>query len=1128
MLKKTASHLALLNNYLQGAFSNNLVSFLKLNLILFSFSFFCLGCSEDKSDDKGSTTEIIKGFKNVTEGSGFDFKNLLDEETLLNPFNYINAHTGGGVAIGDINNDGLPDIYMTANMSTSKLFLNRGNMEFEDITISSKTNTEGWCTGVTMADVNQDGWLDIYVCKSYYNQPVDRGNLLFINNGDNTFAEKAKELGINDENFSIGASFLDYDMDGDLDVIVANHPRFRFVPLKTHLDYWKNPILGFSNRLFRNDGNSFSDVTEQSGILSYGFSLSVSTSDFNNDNYPDIFITVDHDEPDLIFKNNQDGTFTNILNSAINSSSLSSMGIDAGDLNNDRYPDFVVAEMLSQDHYREKINMSMQSVDRFNFLVDTIGYKYYQMHNFLYANNGNSTFSDLSQLTGVHKSDWSWSSLFMDYNNDGNQDIFFSNGVYRNFLHRDKKAKLDSVMISLNGDFQKMNKVAKEYSKNAPQIKLANVLFENQGNYRFENDINSNNLSEKTVSTGSAYGDLDNDGDLDLVVNNIGDPSFIYENISKGNNYLKVHLKQNKEQTRIGSKVYLDYGGQFQHRELLSARGFQSSSDAVIHFGLGSVKQVNLITIVWPNGRTQKIQNVNANQTLSIEYKNATSNQQQATKNIAFFETKKASSIGINFRHQENVYDDYNDQILLPHKLSEYGPHMAVGDINKDGMEDLYICGAHKQAGAIYVQNKNNSFVLNQNKDLTKDKVFEDGDAQFVDVDGDDDLDLIVVSTGYEFDGGDDRYVPRLYLNDGSGHFSRKVDAFPAFSHSSACITSTDLDGDGDIDIFIGGRLNPKQYPRPGTSALMINDGTGKFTNQISELTTDLEHFGMIKDAAWTDFNDDGRPDLIVIGEWTYVGFFENVDGQLKNKSDQYFDMNTKGWWNTLSIADIDQDGSEDIVLGNLGYNYKYKASKDKPFTVYGKDFDNNGNSDIVLATYYGDEVYPVRGKNCSSEQMPELEQKFKTFESFAHADLIDVYGEDLKTALKYEATEFGSMVLFKESIGKYTSTILPPLAQASPINGIIIRDIDNDSDSDIIIAGNLYQSEIETGRADSGTGYIIENLGDRKFKTKPVHKSGIDLREDVKSLYEVKVGTEPITLVGINNGTLKFLKLAE
>ena len=1079
-----------------------------------------LSCSSDKTVSTTPTT----GFINVTAGSGFDFSNLLDEQNMRNPFNYINAYNGGGVAIGDINNDGLQDVFMTGNMTLSKLFLNKGDMKFTDITESAGVDKPGWCTGVTMADVNQDGWLDIYVCRSYYDTPSERANFLYINNKDNTFIEQAIQYGIADDNFSIGASFFDYDLDGDLDLVVANHPRFRLVSLTTHYNYWLNPVPEFSNRLFRNDGNRYTEVTEDAGLLSYGFSLSLSTSDFNNDNYPDIFITVDHDEPDLVYMNNKDGTFTNIVNEALMSSSLSSMGIDAGDLNHDAYPDFVVAEMLSNDHFTEKVNMSMQSVDRFNFLTDTLGYKYYQMHNFLYANNGNNTFSDVSQLTGVHKSDWSWATLFMDYNNDGHQDIFFANGYYKDLFHRDKRKSLDSTMMSLNGDMAKMNTIAKNFAINSSQTKIQNVMFTNNRDLSFENSTTSIGLTEKTISSGSAYGDLDNDGDLDLVVSNLGEPSFIYENKSSGNNYLRVTLELSSQQPRLGSKISLTSNGEKQYREVLVTRGYQSSCEPIVHFGLGDKTSVDELTIAWPNGKSQIIKDIEANQTLNIKYENA--KQQPITRSQQVpYETLAASSLGINYKQNENYYRDYDDQVLLPHKMSEYGPFISKADVNGDGLHDIYIGSPHNQESALYLQNSQGKFAKKSVLAFSKDKRYEDGHSLFFDADGDTDFDLLVTSTGYEFDKTNPLYASRLYINDGTANFKRSKNSLDNYTHSASCVTASDFDKDGDLDLFIGGRLDPKRYPNPGTSALLINDGKGQFTNKIAEISKNLENFGMVKDAVWTDLNQDGQQDLIVVGEWTKIGFFENKEGKLIDKSSEYFDDKVTGWWNKITLADIDGDGLEDIVVGNLGYNYKYKASKEKPFYIYGKDFDNSGSCDIVLGAYYGDVVYPVRGKNCSQEQIPELEEKFKTFQNYALADINKVYGDGLNSALTREATEFGSMILYKNDTNKYTMQLLPKLAQTSPINGIVINDVNKDGKKDIIVAGNLYQSEIETGRADSGTGYVLINKGDRNFDALGVIESGIYLPDDVKSLSEIKVGQENMILAGINKGPIKLLK---
>ncbi len=1067
------------------------------------------------------------GFEKIpSTKSGLQFSNDLDEYKMKSIFNYVNAYTGGGVAVGDINNDGLQDIYLTANMSSSKLFLNKGDMEFEDITESSGTMTTGWSSAVTMADVNNDGWLDIYVCRSYHDNPEDRMNLLFINNKNGTFTEMATEYGINDENYSVGASFFDYDKDGDLDLVVANHPRFRNIPMQIHYDNWIDPPLKFSNRLFRNDGSKFTEVTEEAGVMSYGFSLAVLTTDFNVDGWPDIVITVDHEEPDIFFRNNGDGTFTNVLDEVTNQTSRSSMGIDAGDINHDIYPDLFVAEMLSEDHYREKIGMSMQTVKRFQFIIDTMRYKYYQMHNFMYLNNGNGSFSEISQMAGVHKSDWSWATLFMDFDNDGWQDMFITNGLYRDVFNNDRMKKLDSVMLSLNNDLDKMNRAAEEYSRNSPHLSAENYLFKNNGDLTFRKYADIAGLTDTTVSTGAAYADLDNDGDLDLIVCNIGEEVLLYRNNSNPENkYLRVDFKYDPKMTAFGSKVNIYYNDDFQSRELLTTRGFLSACEPVVHFGVGKVATIDKVEIVWPDGKMQVLNNVKTGTTLTVEYKNA-DQRFSPPKSKSIVRELSPEETGVDYVQKENKYFDYDDQVLLPHKMSEYGPFTTIGDVNGDGLDDFYIGSPHQQAGAMYIQQENGKFVAANQQVFEADKHHEDGHSLFFDADGDGDLDLVVTSTGYEFDENDPIFQPRLYLNDGKGNFKRAPNAFPKFHFPASCIEAFDFDGDGDLDLFIGGHLVPKKYPLAGTSGLFINNGKGKFTDKIDEISPDLKRFGMIKDAMWTDINHDGKNDLIVVGEWTPISFWIQTDGKLENKTEDFFETPLTGWWNCIEKADLTGNGLDDYIFGNLGKNYKYKASMEKPFVVYAKDFDESGTCDIVLGAFYGDVMYPLRGRSCSSEQIPHIKTKFPTFDEYARADIHDVYGEDLNTAVNYEANLFASIVLYQTEAGKYTFELLPLEAQIAPVNGIVVMDVNNDNLKDLIIAGNLYQSEIETGRADSGTGKILLNKGDRTFKALSVYETGLFLNHDVKSLQLIRLGKDkkPTLLVGNNQEACQLI----
>lgn len=1095
-----------------------------LALILFLLS----ACSREKNVDYKN--QEFPSFFDELEGdrTGIDFANILDEDNLVNPFNYINAYNGGGAAIGDINNDGLADIYLTGNMVSSRLYINEGSMKFRDVTQEANVGTEGWCTGVTMADVNQDGLLDIYVCRAYHNDLKRRRNLLFINQGDGTFREEAGKYGIADGNFSVSASFFDYDKDGDLDLIVANHPRFRLVSGDEHIKNWKNPPKNYSSRLFKNNGGRFVDVTEQSGVLSYGFSLGVSTTDFNADGWQDIFISVDHSEPDILLQNNKDGTFSNVTNKAFSSVTRSSMGLDAGDVNHDVFPDLFVAEMLSEDPYREKVSMDMQTVNQFEWLVDSIGYAYYQMRNFLHLNQGNGTFSDVGQFSNTHKSDWSWSVLFMDADNDGWQDLFISNGYFRDIYHKDYFKPFDKKMMAIS-DMNVKNRLATEYVQKCPQPKVENYLFRNKGDLTFENVALFSGLERKTISTGAAYGDLDNDGDLDLVVNHLGEPATIYQNITSGENrYLRIKPESSAGPIYHGTKVIIKYGdGELQHRELLTTRGFQASCEPVVHFGLGAIERIDTVQVVWPNLSVQEFYDVPTNQELELSPEIG-DEKYSPSPLTGFFAEKDPSEMGLGHTYYDPFYNDYADQVLLPHKLSEQGPFMSSADVNQSGRTDFYIGGAAGHAGQLFIQESSGQFRKRTFSSFEEDKQFEDAHSLFADVNGDGHPDLIVASGSYEFSAGDERFRPRIYLNDGSGRFDRRSFPFDGFKSSASCVAATDLTGNGTVDVFIGGRITPKRYPLAGKSGLFINDGKGNFTNVTETRAPGLSDIGMVTDAQWVDVNHDGLKDLMIVGEWMPITLFiQDENGQFHNKTDEFLPQSPKGWWNCIAKADLTGNGLQDFIVGNLGYNYKYKASKDFPFVVYASDFDESESMDIVLGTYYGNDLIPVRGRSCSSEQIPDIAEKFPTFSEYAESNLFDIYGdEDLESALKMTVDEFGSVILFQDEPGVFSIQTLPTLCQLSPVNDVVIRDVNEDGLPDLIVAGNLYQSEIETGRADAGVGRVVLNLGNREFNALEVYESGLFAPGDVKSLLSIDKGpASDVLLIGNNQDELQVFR---
>lgn len=1095
-----------------------------------SILIFC-SCGGGTEVSQTSEKKTIAKFNELSpEKTGISFANTFDENSLKNPFNYINVYNGSGVAIGDINNDGLQDVFLGGNTVKSRLYLNKGDMKFEDITEQSKIDDGGgWVTSVTMADINNDGWLDIYLCRSYHDDPAKRENLFYWNKKDGTFEEMGSKIGINDPNYSIAASFFDYDRDGDLDLIVANHPRYRTVPLATHINYNLRPVKEFSSRLFRNDRTGYTEVTDEAGILSYGFCLAVSTSDFNSDGYPDIYLTVDHDEGDILYQNNQDGTFTNVTKSALKLVAQSAMGIDAGDLNHDTHPDYFVVEMLPTDYYKDKVTMGMATIPRYRFLTDTVGYPYYSMRNFMYLNNGNGKFSDIAQMSKIHKSDWSWSALFMDMDNDSWQDLFIANGYYRDIYNQDRMKPFDKKMAELGTDMETKNKLAKDYTLASPIDKVENFFYQNNGDLTFSNRSTEVGLLSETVSTGAAYGDLDNDGDLDLVVNNVNAICSVIENVNtSGNNWLRINFNPDVRSINpLGSKAIIKVGEETQFREILTTRGFQGSSEPFAHFGLGSADKVDELQVIWPDGKKQILNDVAVNQLLNVNYSEATGMETYRNVKAGLVNEISSAQSGIDFQHQEKFYDDYEDQILLPHKMSEQGPFISEGDVNNDDLSDFYVGAGTEQVGALYIQLESGKFARKSTSAFVKDKKCEDSGSAFFDVDADGDLDLVVAGAGYQFEADSPLYQPRLYLNDGKGNFTAAANKLPKWTNSGSCVRPVDIDNDGDTDFFIGGLLSPKRYPEAGKSAIFINQGKGQFDIYTDTTFTDL---GMVKDAIWTDLNQDKQADLIVVGEWTPISFFINQNGKLVNKTEEYLPNSPQGWWNCIEAADFDGNGLQDFAVGNLGLNYKYKASFEKPFKVYGNDMDENGTFDIILSSYYGEKLFPVRGKTCSSEQIPDVKNNFPTYHDFSMAEVADIYGEDLNASLELEVTEFQSVIIYQYELGKFSLKPLPFIAQKAPINSIVVDDVDSDGKKDIIIAGNLFQSEIETGRAISGTGQILLNTGNKTWKALSVQETGLCVDKDVKSMKLLNIGDARRSwiVVGNNNDSLQIVEISK
>ena len=1031
-----------------------------------------------------------------------DFTNKLEGYNLPSYSRYINIYNGAGVAVGDINNDGLQDIFFAGNATENKLFINKGDFSFEDISTSANIEAKNsWSNGAVFTDINNDGYEDIYVCRALSLEAKRRENLLYINNGDNTFTERAAQYGVNDDGYSIHAGFFDFDNDGDNDLFVGNHPLHRRVSLQEHYKYWVDPKLEWSDKLYENVGNNrFVDITKKSGILNYGWTLSFITSDFNDDGYQDVYVAVDHGEPDRLYINNQDGTFTDKIADYFDHFSLSSMGSDIGDINNDGMFDLFTTEMLSTNNFREKTQMATMNPDLFWKRVKN-GYGYQFMRNMLQLKHNSNTFVEIGQHLNISRSDWSWASLFVDFNNDANQDLFIANGYYKDLLDKDFRREMSKIRQELP-TAQLKNQAIKEGEHRANSTPVKNQFHINNGSLDFQNITNSITNNPLTFSSGATCADLNNDGYLDIITNNIDIQATIYKNDTqnKRHSYFKVSLSNYLNNDPSGAVVtLLESNSIIGSKQYLRSRGYASGTSKLLHFAVpNSVGLANLsLKIVWPNQVVQIVNEIRLNEVNTIEYSEVNAEHGNVELTQIFSQTELKG-----FTHEENDFDDFSKQVLLPHKMSTFGPCLVRGDINNDGIDDVLIGSSSGKIPYFLLGDKSGSFTKWKPDVFTNDAIYEDGDAVIFDANNDGLNDIYIASSGNKFAANSENYQHRLYLGNDVGF--DKASNMPVLKSSSTTVKKFDVNNDGWDDLLVLGRHNPHNYPLPTSSFILINDTKGNFIDKTSELCPELVNIGMITDADIADVNADGKLDFILSGEWESLKLFIQEDnGKFTNKSEEYNLDKLVGWWNSIMFEDIDNDGDLDALAGNLGTNYKYKASKEKPFHIFSSDFDETGTTDIVLGYYFENDntLYPVRGKQCSSEQIPQISDKYESYNEFASSSIIDIYGEDkIDNSFRRAVNEFRSGVFINES-GIFTFEPFDNLIQLSPINKIVAVDIDNDGLKDLVAGGNLYEAEIETGSADAGRGILIKNLGEGNFESVALTKSGINVRGNIKDI---------------------------
>ena len=1066
--------------------------------------------------------------------SGINFSNELPFDKDFNIYTYRNYYNGGGVALGDINNDGLIDIYFTGNITPNKLFLNKGNFKFEDIT--ARANVEGkgaWSTGVSMADINGDGYIDIYVCNSGDIKGDNKQNELFINNGDLTFTERAEEYGIADRGYTTHAAFFDYDKDGDLDLYILNNSYQAIGSFNLRKNERpKRDSLG-GHKFFRNDDGKFKDVSEEVGVYGsvIGFGLGVTVGDMNKDGWPDIYVSNDFFERDYLYLNTGKGVFKECLTEEIKSISGASMGADVADINNDCYPDIFVTEMLPADNARLKTVTTFENWDRYQFNVQNDYYHQFT-RNMLQLNNGDGSFSEIGRLSGVEATDWSWGALIFDMDNDGLKDIFVSNGIYRDLTNQDylqyvSDPEIVRTVISGNRvDYKRLIELI-------PSTPVPDYAFQNQGNLSFKNQALEWGLGDPNFSNGAAYGDLDNDGDLDLVVSHVNSHASVFRNegnkLLPKNRFLKFELKGIQSNTfAFGTKVTVTEGNRTFYLEQMPIRGFESSMDPRPNIGLGEIDTVDQILIEWPDGKSNLLTSVPTNQTIRLDQKDGilsdTHDAKKAERTGQVFEIKNDV---IDFAHKENDFVDFDRDHLIYHMISTEGPRMSTGDINGDGLTDVYIGGAKDQLGALFVQQRSGKFQRENQSVFEADKGSEDMGSVFFDADNDGDLDLYVCSGGSEFSNTSVALIDRLYFNNGHGKLTKSRQTLPtAKFESTSTVKANDYDGDGDQDLFVGVRFIPSLYGAPANGYILNNDGKGNFKEVSRSIAPGLQGVGMITDAVWSDINKDGRSDLLIVGEYMPLTVFINENGKFVNKTEQYGLSKTNGWWNRIKSADLDHDGDVDFVLGNHGLNSRFRASLEHPVSMYVSDFDQNGTVEQIVSLYNGDKSYPMVLRHDLVMQLPYLKKKYLKYETYKDQAIQDIFSVDeLKNSLTLQAYQLSSCVLMNEGPGKLTVKPLPTEAQFSPVYGIEVFDYNNDGNQDVLLGGNLYRVKPEAGRYDASYSTVLLGQGNGNFQVLSSKDSHVRIDGEIRDIVSVDTAEGSLLIVSRNNEAVIVLK---